>query len=202
MRGIKGFDRPGLQWGLVAGCALLIVSVVAAAMTIRRANARMTDIEAVYQRARTQLDQMETDVARERAAREAFSHEVARLRAASPPGTPVPTLTVEPSTKRGATPPEGTTQAVIPEQVILLRLTLPPKAVQDSAAYQISARDWSSGQVRWVRGGLAPVKGERATFLVAHVTGEMLPPGAYELAVTLAGAEVASYEMTIGAAGH
>jgi hypothetical protein len=202
MRGVTGLDRPGLQWGLLAGCALLIASVVAAAMTIKRANARMTDIEAVYQRARTQLDQMETDLARERAAREAFSHEVTRLRAASPPGTPVPMLTLEPSPKRGATPPEETTQAVIPEQVILLRLALPPKAVQDSTAYQISARDWSSGQVRWVRGGLAPVKGERASFIAAHVTGEMLPPGTYEFAVTLAGAEVASYELTVGAGGH
>ena len=202
MRGVRGLDRPGLQWGLVAGCTLLIVSVVAAAMTIKRANARMTDVEAVYQSARTQLDQMETDLARERAAREAFSHEVTRLRAASPPGTPVPTLTLEPSTKRGATPPEETTQAVISEQVILLRLALPPKAVQDSTAYQISARDWSSGQVRWVRGGLAPVKGERATFIAAHVTGEMLPPGAYEFALTLAGAEVASYELTVGVGGH
>jgi hypothetical protein len=202
MRGVKGLDRPGLQWGLIAGCALLIVSVVAAAMTIRRANARMTDIEAVYQRARTQLDQMETDLTKERAAREAFSHEVTRLRAASPPGTPVPTLTLEPSTKRGATPHEETTQALIPEQVILLRLTLPPKAVQDSPAYQISARDWSSGQVRWVRGGLSPVKDERSSMLVAHITGEMLPPGSYEFAVTLTGAEVASYEVTVGAGGH
>ena len=132
MRGVKGLDRPGLQWGLVAGCALLIVSVVAAAMTIRRANARMSDIEAVYQRARTELDQMETELARERAAREAFSHEVTRLRAASPPGTPVPTLTLEPSTTRGATPPEDTGASRYP----LLR-TIPTRA---STSFGISYR--------------------------------------------------------------
>ena len=202
LTGVRGLDRPGIQWGLVAVCLLLIVSVIAAALTIKRANARMADVEVVYQRARTQLEQMEADLARERAAREAFSHEVNRLRASGLPDSAAPSVTLEPLKARGATPPDAAAQEVPVEQVVLLRLVLPPKAVQDSQAYQVTARDWSSGQVRWVRGGLSPVKGERSSSLAPAITGEMLPAGSYEFLVSLAGAEVASYELTVGSAAH
>ena len=201
MRGIKGLDRPGWQWGLVAVCMLLIASVVAAALTLRRANAQMADVEIVYQRARTQLEQMEADLARERAAREAFAHEVSRLRANGQPTAGAPVVTLEPSKTRGATPPDPTTQTVVPEQVVLLRFVLPPKAVQNSQEYQVTARDWSSGQVRWLRGALSPVKGEQSSALAISVTGEMLPAGAYEFLVSRADAEVATYELTVES-GH
>lgn len=200
MRGVKGLERPEWQWGLIAVCLLLMLSVVAAALTIRRANARMADAETVYQRARTQLEQMEGDLARERAARDAFSREVIRLRAGTPPGAPPPTLTLEPSSTRASTPPEETVQTVAPDQVVLMRFGLPPKAVQDSHAYQVTARDWSSGQVRWVRAGLSAEKGERSSFLAVNITGDMLPPGSYEFLVSLAGSEAASYELTVGPA--
>ncbi len=121
-----------------------------------------------------------------------------RLRAGTLPGAPPPTLTLEPSTTRAATPPEETVQAVAPDQVVLMRFGLPPKAVQDSHAYQVTARDWSSGQVRWVRAGLSAEKGERSSFLAVNITGDMLPPGSYEFLVSLAGSEAASYELTVG----
>lgn len=197
MRGIKGLDRPGWQWGLVAVCLLLIASVVAAALTIRRANAQMADVEIVYQRARTQLEQMEADLARERAAREAFAHEVSRLRADGQSNAAAPVVTVEPSKTRRATPPDPAARAVGPKQVVLLRFVLPPKAVQNSQEYQVTARDWSSGQVRWVRGALSTVKGDQSSAIAIAVTGEMLPAGAYEFLVTRAGADVASYELTV-----
>ena len=197
MRGIKGLDRPGWQWGLVAACVVLIASVIAAALTIRRANARMADVEVVYQRARTQLEQMEADLARERAAREAFAHEVTRLRASGQPDSAAPVVTLEPSKTRGATPPDAAAQAVAPEQVVLLRFVLPPKAVQNSQGYQVTARDWSSGQVRWVRGALSPVKGERSSALVFSITGEMLPAGSYEFLVSGDGRETATYELSV-----
>jgi hypothetical protein len=200
MRGIKGLDRPEWQWGLVAVCLLLIASVVAAALTIRRASAQMADVEIVYQRARTQLEQMEADLARERAAREAFSHEVARLRADGQANVAAPVVTLEPSKTRDATPPDPAAQAVAPEQVVLLRFVLPPKAVENSHGYQVTARDWSSGEVRWVRAALSPVKNDGSIALAVSVIGEMLPDGAYEFLVSDAGREVASYELTVGPA--
>jgi hypothetical protein len=203
MRGVKGLDRAVWQWALVAACVLLTLLLTGAAASVRRAGARIRDLETASVNARVERDRLDAQLMRERAAREALSLELTRQRSrqSSVPSS-VPTVTLEPSGTRRASPPAGTVTAVAPEQVVLIRLVLPAKSVRDGRVYEIAARDWSSGQVRWVRRGLAAVEVDRNLAVVANVTGEMLAPGSYEFHVSVAGSasassETASYELTI-----
>jgi hypothetical protein len=198
MRGVKGLDRPGWQWALVAACVVLITLLASAAMSIRRAGGRIQDAQRESLNARAERDGLEAQLSRERATREALSLELARQRGrGSDNPVTVPTLTLEPSTTRQASPPEGGVTALLPEQVVLLRFVLRSKLLRPGSGYEVTARDWSSGQVRWMRGGLQGVQIEESFGLAVNVTGEMLPAGSYEFLVTLLGSEVATYELTV-----
>lgn len=210
MRTVKGLEKPIVQWTVVAGSVLLAVLLGSATLSMR---ARNSEIEALVesQRAcRADREALEAQLARERAAREAFSLELGRLRArqgsadAANPQSPAsqepPTLTLEPPARRGPVPPEATVAAPARAQAVQVRLILPANVTADKDRLTITARDWATGRTLWSTAQAAPgaVNGRRA--LIAHVTGEMLPPGSYELIVTpSAPAEaVAVYEVTVG----
>jgi hypothetical protein len=185
----------------VVACVLLVLLLAGAAVTVRRAGGRIREAQAAGLNVRVDRDRLEAQLARERAAREALSLELTRQRGRASDVPEVPTLTLEPSRKRQATPPEATVVAVAAEQVVLLRLILPSNA-RENGGYHLTARDWSSGQIRWTRSGLASVKVENGRAVVANVTGEMLVPGSYEVLVSLGNSgdglrTVCSYELTI-----
>jgi hypothetical protein len=88
-------------------------------------------------------------------------------------------------------------------QTIELRLVLPNGPAGRYSEFQIAARDWSTGRPRWsTAAGLSSiVDGRRA--VVAHITGEMLRPGTYEVVLTGSADSastpepIAAYEMGI-----
>jgi hypothetical protein len=81
-------------------------------------------------------------------------------------------------------PPEPTVEESGRAQLIELRLLMPETVGENVKTCQITARDWSTGQLRWSRTDVpvAVIDGRRAA--VTYVTGEMFAPGAYELLVT------------------
>jgi hypothetical protein len=208
VRPVKGFERPLLQWMVVAGCVLLVAMLVSATLSVRRTTAQVGELLESQRVCRSEQDALHAQLAKERAAREAFSLELARVRAqqgsedTKPAETP--SLTLVPPKDRGAVPPGESLVAPERGQTIQLRLLLPPKVAVKNGAFQVAARDWSTGLAMWSTAAATTdtVDGRRA--VVAHVTGEMLRPGSYEVTVTGAGSAgeapepIAIYEVTVG----
>jgi hypothetical protein len=200
MRGIRGLERPALQWMLV-GCSLvLVVAVGVLAWSVRSAGASIRQLHAQRLEASADRQRIEASLAREQASREALALELARrgTLSASPAA---PTLTLTPGRLRGAQPPAATVETIAPSQVVELRLVLPAKPVDSGATYTIRARDWSSGRTLWLRAGLTAVREGPRAWVPAHVAGDALRAGAYEILLTRgepeAAVEVATYEVTI-----
>jgi hypothetical protein len=83
-----------------------------------------------------------------------------------------------------------------------LRLVL-PAAADTRRPYSIALRDWSGGATLWSRGQLAATRSGGEAMVVAHLAGDVLARGSYELVLTVTdanghAAEVAAYELTIG----
>lgn len=207
MRAVKGLDRPAVQWMVIAASVLLAALLAAATLSVRDRTTRIEDLLESHGACRSDLEVLEAQLSKERAAREAFSLELARVRAQQGSGDAAsqdtPTLTLVPPAERGPVPPDARAAAPARAQAIQLRLVLPADVVVDEGGFRIAARDWATGRALWstVRGTTGTVDGRRA--LIAHVTGEMLGPGSYELTVT-AGASadtpepIAVYEVTVG----
>ena len=205
MRPVTGLERPVGQWALVAGCFVLIGLLAGATVTIWRERAHVERLLAAQHTARTELTSRERELTRERAAREAFSLELARMRAQqSPAGVEsaagVPTLTLVPTDKPRPLPPEPTVTAPERSQTVLLRLVLPAGVTVQDGEFQVAARDWSTGRSVWSTGAArtATVEGRRA--VLAHISGEMLGPGAYEVVLTTGAASpapIAVYEVGV-----
>jgi len=211
MRPVKGLDNPLVQWVLLAGCLAVTALLVLQTRSMQRMSRQVDDLLAAEREATDERQSLEAQLARERATREALSLEIARLRARLPEGEAAAgeaaTLTLVPPGNRGATPPEPTVEAPDRAQIVELRLLMPDAVGDEFKDFRISARDWSTGLVRWSRAGvpLAVVEGRRA--IVLYVTGEMLAPGAYELSVTPisngtdASEPVASFEVGVRQGG-
>ena len=187
MRPVKGFEHPTVQWVVLAACVLLTALLMLSTVSVRRSARQVEELLEAQRASRTDQDSLQAQFARERAAREAFSLELARLRAQQPsdgaaPSTPTVTL-VSPGT-RGALPPDPTITAPERDQTIELRLVLPAAVTGRYAEFQIVARDWSNGRSLWstTAGTAGTADGRRA--VIAHITGEMLRPRAYEVVVT------------------
>ena len=201
MRPISGFERPLIQWLFVLLSLVLMIAAGGAAWVARRANAAADLARAAEEGARFEGQQLDAQLARERSSREALSLELTRRReSGAEPTRVIPTLTLIPVTVRGATPPEPSVTTQHATQVIELRLVLPSAGTRHRY-YDVTLRDWSSGQSVWSRGGLIATTIDRQSMLTTYVTGELFRPGVYELLAsgqTPEGKkeEVASYEIT------
>jgi hypothetical protein len=141
-------------------------------------------------------------LAREQSAREALAIEVARLRGAAPSLAAPPTLTLAPLTARGASPPPPTVAPPDPAQIVALRLVLPDGA-DTRGPFSIAIRGWSGGETLLMRGHLPATSDAGRRMVVAMIAGDVLARGAYEVILTVPGADgrradVASYELTVG----
>ena len=207
---MRGFERPRVQWMVIGLCAVLTIMLMAATVRMRALQDLLRKADQVIGVNDKQRQTLERDLARERSAREALALELARVRSGSAstvggrPGAGTPsTLTLDPLVKRSGSPPEKNIDAPTPDTIVEFRLLLPDKARTDLKELQITARDWSTGTVRWtiatVRLGSAV--GRRAA--LAYVTGEMLAPGAYEFVLAPVGEggpqpdSVAAYELGV-----
>lgn len=206
MRQVSGFERPAVQWLFVALSVVLVGVAAAEALALRRSRAQMDSLRAEQLNARIEAERLHAQVAREQAAREAFSLELARQRGS---GAPVsqPTLTLSPLTRRGAQPPDPTVVKPSDVQVIQLRLLLPQAAKTDSTTrYAIALRMWTGGNVVWSRGGLTMSSVEGKRMVTAFLTGDVLAPGAYEIALTTDAADkstdVGAYELGVRSVDH
>ena len=206
---MRGFERPRVQWMVIGLCALLTTLLVAATVRLRTLQDLLRKADQVMSMNEKEQQTLERDLARERSAREALALELGRVRSGSAAGgggagagTPS-TLTLDPLVKRSGSPPEVNINAPTADMVVELRLLLPDKARTDLKELQITARDWSTGTVRWSIGSvrLSSAEGRRAA--LAYVTGEMLAPGAYEFVLAPVGEggpqpdPVAAYELGI-----
>jgi hypothetical protein len=208
MRPVNGFDRPGLQWLFVALGAGLIVIAADEAIGLHRAQQSVAALRVADLNARTDRRQLETRLAQEQSARESFALEVNRLRDKVSAGSaPEATLTLSPIIVRGAIPPEATVAAAPPPaQSIQLRLVLPSRRADETKRYAMALRSWSNGMLLWSRSGLRAATVDSRAAVTARVTGDVLIPGSYEIALTdvtsdASSREVAFYEITIGHAG-
>ena len=207
MRPVKGFERPAVQWVMVAACVLLTVLLMLSTLSVRRSARQVDELLDAQRATRTEQDSLETQLARERAARESFSLELARLRAQQPAdsGAATPTVTLVPPVSRAGTPPDPIFAAPERGQAIELRLMLPAAVTGRYADFQIAGRDWSTGRSLWSTavGTAGTIDGRRA--VIAHITGEMLKPGTYEIVVTgtsdpaVAPEPIAAYELSVKA---
>ena len=197
---MRGFERPRVQWMVIALCAVLTIMLAAATVRMWTLQDLLRKADQVMGLNEKERQTLERDLARERSAREALSLELGRARSgAAPPST----LTLDPLIKRSGSPPESNMEAPRADGVIELRLLLPDTAPPNLKQLQITARDWSTGTVRWSVGSarLTPVDGRRAA--VAYVTGEMIAAGTYEFLLTPMGEggpqpdAVAAYELGI-----
>ena len=182
---MRGFERPRVQWMVLAVCALLTLMLVAATVRIRALQDLLRKADQVITVHEKQRQTQEQELARERSAREALALELGRVRStetaggAAGAGSPS-TLTLDPVVQRSGSAPEHNIVAPPEYAAIELRLLLPDKVRTDAKELQITARDWSTGAVRWSVGSvrLGSAVGGRAA--LAYVTGAMLAPGAYE----------------------
>lgn len=200
MRPVSGFDRPGVQWlFIVLGIALVGIAG-GEAMALRRARAEIRGLRADSLNDRITREQLEARVAREQSAREAFSLELARQRGAASPVT-LPTLTLTPLRKRGAQPPDPTVAKPADNQVIQLRLVLPPAGEPPDARYTIVLRTWTGGDAVWSRGGMTMSTVDNKRMVTTFITGDVFAPGPYEIALTrragAASTEIAAYEVGV-----
>jgi hypothetical protein len=201
MRPVSGFERPSLQWLFVALGAALVVIAAAEAVGLRRARGQMDALRVADLNARIERQQLEARSARDQAAREALSMEMGRLRAGQPRASQ-PTLTLSPLIERGARPPDATVERPAENQVIQLRLLLPPGRAAHASSYTVSVRTWAGGDIIWSRGGLALSTGDNRPMVTAFVTGDVFASGAYEIALTGVGpdnkpVDVAAYEIAV-----
>ena len=192
---MRGFERPRVQWMVIGLCAVLTIMLAVATVRMRTLQDLLRQADQVMGLNEKERQTLERDLARERSAREALSLELGRARSGAAPtgdggagGSPS-TLTLDPLIKRSGSPPEANIDAPTVDTVVELRLLLPDASRTDLQELKITARDWSTGTMRWsiasVR--LATAAGRGAA--LAYVTGEMLAPGAYELVLAPAGAE-------------
>ena len=204
MRSLKGFDRPGVQWAFVTLAAVLAVLVASLSIALWRLNGSLRELRVARLEDRAARDALEARLAREQSTREALTLELGRLRGATASGAPAvpPTLTLEPLRRREATPPPPTMNAPAAAQVIELRLVLPRGADADAGPYELSVRDWVTGQVRLTRSGLRATRLEGRHTVTAYVPGDIFGPGSHEVILTGRGAEPASYEITARAAAR
>lgn len=206
MRSVSGFERPLVQWMFVALGALLVVVAAAEAIGLRRLSAEIRVMRAADLNARLEQDRVEATAARERSAREALSLEVSRLRGGTPSGASQPTLTLSPLARHGATPPDPTVERPPDHQSIQLRLLLPRGVATSAAAHTVVIRSWSGGDTLWSRSGLHATTVDGQAMVTAFITGDVLAPGAYEIALTAVSADnktadVAAYEIAVRPAG-
>lgn len=200
MRPVNGFQRPGFQWLFVALGVVLVVVAAAEGITLRRMRADGATLRAAELNTRIELDRVRALLAREQASREALTLELTRQRSRGD-GINQPTLTLSPLTTRAAQPPDPTVTKPADQQSIQLRLVLPSVAEPRDARYSIAIRRWSSGETVWSRSGLRMTPLEKGPMVTAFITGDVLAPGAYEIALSRLGAEgaveVAGYEVSI-----
>lgn len=201
MRPVSGFERPGVQWLFAAVGVVLIAAALLEAAALQRSRREMTALRAAELNARLQHEELQVTAARERTARQALSLEVARLRGGAAGGSTLTTLTLSPLTSRGATPPEPTVETPAESQVVQLRLELPARAAR-TGNYAVVVRAWSGGEILWSRGGVRASSVDGHAMVTTFVTGDMLAPGAYEIALTRTSPDgknvnedVASYEL-------
>lgn len=184
MRPVAGLRRPGAQWALVGGAALLVALLWWALLELRETRAAVRGLHAATELAAKERASLEAELARERSAREALALEVGRQRTrlgGTGAADGAPTLTLDPLARPPASRPEPSIAAPAPDRVLHLRLLLPAGAPRVERA-QVVARDWSSGEARWIVSGRAAVIDGRR-MVRAFVTGEMLAPGPYEIQV-------------------
>lgn len=203
MRPVRGFERPALQWLFVILGGLLMVIAAMEAVGLRRLRSDIATLRASDLSARIEREEMHTREAQLRSAREALSLEVARLRGGAQAGASYPTLTLAPLTKRGAAPPAPTVDKIPESQPVQLRLLLPAGRTAAPANYAIVVRTWWGGETIWSRGALRGSTIDARPMVAAFVTGDVFPPGAYEIALTTVspegkGIDVAAYEIAIG----
>ena len=200
MRPVSGFERPILQWLFVVLGAALAVMAGIEAVALVRAQSVVNSLRAADLEARVDRQQLEARAAREQAARESLSLELGRVRTGSA-AMEEPTLTLSAITVRAATPPAPTVEAPDATQMILLRLRLPRGPAPAGKRYAIALRTWSGGTVLWSRSGLAGSMLDREAMVTAPLTGDVLEPGAYEIALTDVTAstpvDVAFYEVSV-----
>lgn len=207
MRPVRGFERPAVQWAFVALAAVLIAVAAGEAVGLRRAQTTVRQLRAAGLNAQVDREQLQRRLSHEQSARESFALEAARARGSgAPAATAEPTLTLAPIRSRAATPPDTTVVAPAPQQSFQLRLLLPKGRADSTTSYAVTLRSWSGGSVLWSRTGLRASAIDGQAAVTARVTGEMLGPGAYELALTEPRAdgtagEVAFYEVTVGPHG-
>lgn len=207
MRPVSGFERPLVQWLFVALGLALIAIAGGEALVLRRAHARIESMRAADLNARLEREQLAIRLAHEQSAREALGLELGRVRGGAAASAAQPTLTLSPLTRRGVQPPEPTVAQPAAAEPIQLRLELPRAGGARGAAYTIVMRAWSGGETVWTRSGLAASRVDGIAMVTAFVTGDVLAPGAYELALTSSAgaeknAEVASYEVAVRAASQ
>ena len=202
MRPISGLERPWAQWLLLALSLLLIFVAAAVAIGLRRASQEIERLRAVDLEARVEHEELERRLAREQSTRESLALELARHRSRAGAARELPTLTLWPLRTRRATPAEATVLPPAATELIDLRLVLPRGAERRHTHFQAAMRSWSGGDTIWSRGHLTPATVDGRPTIVTRVPGEILQPGAYEIAVTGAGggpgSDVASYEVTVG----
>jgi hypothetical protein len=201
MHPVKGFERPILQWMFVALGAVLVVVAAGEAVALRRAHASVEALRAADLNARVERRQLEMRLAHEQAARESFALEAARQGSRQPSGEP--TLTLSAITLRRSTPPAVSVQAPAPELSIVLRLLLPNRPDDSARRYAVALRGWSGGGALWSRSDLRASTVDGKAAVTTRMTGDTLPPGAYEFALTDvttdgAPADVAFYEISVG----
>ena len=147
MRPISGFDRPVLQWLFAALSVLLIAVAGGAAWVARQANAAAETARSAEEGSRLERQHLDAQLARERSAREALTLELSRAReGTSEPVRVMPTLTLEPVTTRGASPPAATVATQHATQLIELRLVL-PAAAQRHTRFEAVLPEVESGQL-------------------------------------------------------
>lgn len=200
MNPVKGFERPAVQWAFVSLAILLIALAAALSVATWRLAGTVRELRAARLEDWSARDQLGGQLSRERAAREALALELARVRGANAAGAnPLPpTLTLEPLRHRESTPPPPTMTAPAPAQIIELRLVLPRGANRARPPYEMTVRDWVSGQVRLTRGGLTSTPldaGGRA--VKTYVAGEIFAAGSHEVILKSEDGEVATYEITV-----
>lgn len=203
MPSIRGFDRPAIQWTFVALALILMGIAAGEAIGLRRLRASLEQMRAENMNARVEKQQTLGRLAHEQSARESFALELARQRGGSAGAAPEPTLTLAPIAIHRSAPPEPTVAAPPPAQSIQLRLLLPRNRVDASKRYAVALRSWSGGTVLWTRSGMTASEIDGKAVVTSRLTGDTLPAGAYEVALTEVSsgsppAEVAFYEITIG----
>ena len=200
MRAIRGFDRPALQWTFVAIAIILIALAASLAVAVRRLSGTVRELRAAQLQDRVDRERLQGQLAREQSTREALTLELGRVRAGLAGGDAhrdAPTLTLQPLHRREAAPPAPTMDAPPPARTIELRLVLPRHADPKLAPFDLSVRDWVTGQARLARGGLkaSPLGGGHA--VTAYVPGDVFASGSHEVILRSGQSEIATYEITV-----